>query len=176
MLPRLGELSPEVLRRGVARLRGEAVAEPDALPPQPVFPRPPTMCVACPHLGIYYTLSQLRNIIISGDIGCYTLGAGHPWNALDTCISMGASMGMALGLDKGRSDAAETRWVTSNNVRFFAFADTEMSMQQDHTRNSSGSYSVVGRASGDKTTGSRRLSQGMPISVIHGKSAPSSLR
>ncbi|WP_374244386.1 thiamine pyrophosphate-dependent enzyme [Zoogloea sp.] len=105
VLPRLGELSPEVLRRGVARLRGEALPEADALPAQPVFPRPPTMCVACPHLGIYYTLSQLKNLIVSGDIGCYTLGAGHPWNALDTCISMGASMGMALGMDKGRGEA-----------------------------------------------------------------------
>jgi indolepyruvate ferredoxin oxidoreductase alpha subunit len=63
------------------------------------------MCVACPHLGIYYTLAQLRNLTISGDIGCYTLGAGHPWNALDTCISMGASMGVALGMDKGRGPA-----------------------------------------------------------------------
>jgi indolepyruvate ferredoxin oxidoreductase alpha subunit len=63
------------------------------------------MCVACPHLGVYYTLAQLKNITISGDIGCYTLGAGHPWNALDTTISMGASMGIALGLDKGRAEA-----------------------------------------------------------------------
>ena len=63
------------------------------------------MCVACPHLGIYYTLAQLRNLTISGDIGCYTLGAGQPWNALDTCISMGASMGVALGMDKGRGEA-----------------------------------------------------------------------
>jgi indolepyruvate ferredoxin oxidoreductase alpha subunit len=63
------------------------------------------MCVACPHLGVYYTLSQVRNLIISGDIGCYTLGAGHPWKAMDTCVSMGASMGMALGMDKGRGEA-----------------------------------------------------------------------
>lgn len=63
------------------------------------------MCVACPHLGVYYTLSQLRNVTIAGDIGCYTLGAGHPWHALDSCISMGASMGVALGLDKGRGEA-----------------------------------------------------------------------
>ena len=62
------------------------------------------MCVACPHLGVYYTLAQIKNITISGDIGCYTLGAGHPWNALDTTISMGASMGIALGLDKGRGE------------------------------------------------------------------------
>ena len=113
LLPRLGELAPEVLRRGIARLRGDVVADAPALPAQQVFPRPPTMCVACPHLGIYYTLSQLRNIIISGDIGCYTLGAGHPWNALDTCISMGASMGMALGMDKGRGEADKNKKIVA---------------------------------------------------------------
>ena len=70
-----------------------------------LFPRPPTMCVACPHLGIYYCLSKIKKTSISGDIGCYTLGAGHPWNALDTTICMGASMGVALGMDKGRVEA-----------------------------------------------------------------------
>lgn len=102
VLPRIGELAPDVLEPAVRRLRGEVVPAPEHVPAQQVFPRPPTMCVACPHLGVYYTLSQMRNVIISGDIGCYTLGAGHPWNALDTCISMGASMGTALGMDKGR--------------------------------------------------------------------------
>jgi indolepyruvate ferredoxin oxidoreductase alpha subunit len=101
ILPRQGELAPNVLKPAIAKLLGEPVPEGIAAPAQ-VFPRPPTMCVACPHLGVYYTLAQIKNITISGDIGCYTLGAGHPWNALDTTISMGASMGIALGLDKGR--------------------------------------------------------------------------
>lgn len=104
ILPVIGELSPAVLRPAIAGLLGET-PEPSAQPGCHVFPRPPTLCVACPHLGIYYTLAQVRNLIIAGDIGCYSLGAGHPWNALDTCISMGASMGVALGLDKGRSEA-----------------------------------------------------------------------
>ncbi|MDK9726131.1 MAG: thiamine pyrophosphate-dependent enzyme [Sterolibacteriaceae bacterium MAG5] len=104
ILPRQGELAPNVLKPAVAGLLGEPVPE-NLTPVAKVFPRPPTMCVACPHLGVYYTLAQLKNITISGDIGCYTLGAGHPWNALDTTISMGASMGIALGLDKGRSEA-----------------------------------------------------------------------
>jgi indolepyruvate ferredoxin oxidoreductase alpha subunit len=111
ILPRQGELAPNVLKPAIAKLLGEP--EPEGLKPlgratpvpASVFPRPPTMCVACPHLGVYYTLSQLKNITIAGDIGCYTLGAGHPWNALDTTISMGASMGIAMGLDKGRADA-----------------------------------------------------------------------
>lgn len=104
ILPRQGELSPNVLKPAIAKLLGEPVPE-NLAKPAPVFPRPPTMCVACPHLGVYYTLAQIKNITISGDIGCYTLGAGHPWNALDTTISMGASMGIALGLDKGRGEA-----------------------------------------------------------------------
>ncbi|MBS1191898.1 MAG: 4Fe-4S dicluster protein [Rhodocyclaceae bacterium] len=105
ILPRSGELSPQILKPAIARLLGEPVPETTVAPPMQVFPRPPTMCVACPHLGVYYTLSQVKNLTIAGDIGCYTLGAGHPWNALDTCISMGASMGVALGLDKGRGEA-----------------------------------------------------------------------
>jgi len=104
ILPRQGELAPQILKPAIAKLLGEPVPA-DLVPASKVFPRPPTMCVACPHLGVYYTLSQLKNITISGDIGCYTLGAGHPWNALDTTISMGASMGIAMGLDKGRSEA-----------------------------------------------------------------------
>ena len=120
ILPRIGELAPQVLRPAIGPLIGEAPADkptptqsranvPEVkVPPPPpgssLFPRPPTMCVACPHLGIYYCLSKIRNKSISGDIGCYTLGAGHPWNALDTTICMGASMGVALGLDKGRTD------------------------------------------------------------------------
>ncbi|HMW16911.1 MAG TPA: thiamine pyrophosphate-dependent enzyme [Accumulibacter sp.] len=113
ILPVSGELSPQVLKPAIARLRGEPSPESAVAAPMKVFPRPPTMCVACPHLGVYYTLSRLRNVTISGDIGCYTLGYGHPWNALDAVISMGASMGMALGLDKGRSDAEKDKKVVA---------------------------------------------------------------
>ncbi|HQU78696.1 MAG TPA: thiamine pyrophosphate-dependent enzyme [Azonexus sp.] len=117
ILPLQGELSPNVLKPAIARLLGESVPEngPNgrSTAAMPVFPRPPTMCVACPHLGVYYTLSQVRNLTISGDIGCYTLGAGHPWNALDTCVSMGASMGMALGLDKGRGETDKDKRIVA---------------------------------------------------------------
>jgi len=72
ILPLSGELSPQVLKPAIARLLGEPEPPAAPTPALPVFPRPPTMCVACPHLGVYYTLSQLRNVTISGDIGCYT--------------------------------------------------------------------------------------------------------
>ena len=110
-LPRTGELAPEVVKPAVERLlRKEAAPAPEsaqALPP--LFPRPPTLCASCPHMGVYYTLSQLKNLTISGDIGCYTLGAGHPWNSLDSTICMGASMGIALGMDKGRGEADKNK-------------------------------------------------------------------
>ena len=113
ILPRSGELSPNVLKPVVARLLGEPLPEVAKVTPMAVFPRPPTMCAACPHLGVYYTLAQLRNVTISGDIGCYTLGFGQPWNALDACISMGASMGMALGLDKGRAESEQDKKIVA---------------------------------------------------------------
>jgi len=113
LLPSAGEMPPIILKKHLAalfpELRDAAESAAPLAAPLPVFPRPPTMCVACPHLGVYYTLSQLRNVIITGDIGCYTLGAGHPWNALDTTICMGASMGMALGMDKGRGPDDEKK-------------------------------------------------------------------
>ena len=103
VLPRIGELAPQVLLPAVDRLLGKAPPPAEApATPLKLFPRPPTLCASCPHMGIYYTLSQIRNIIVTGDIGCYTLGAGYPWNALDTTICMGATMGVALGIDKGR--------------------------------------------------------------------------
>jgi indolepyruvate ferredoxin oxidoreductase alpha subunit len=113
-LPAAGELPPNVLRQSLASLlpEGAARASP-ARAALPVFPRPPTLCVACPHLGVYYTLSQLKNVNIAGDIGCYTLGAGQPWNALDTTICMGASMGMALGMDKGRGAEDEKKKIVA---------------------------------------------------------------
>jgi indolepyruvate ferredoxin oxidoreductase alpha subunit len=109
-LPRTGELAPEVVKPAVERLlRKETAPAPEAVQGMlanapPLFPRPPTLCASCPHMGIYYTLSQLKNLTIAGDIGCYTLGAGHPWNSLDSTICMGASMGVALGMDKGRGE------------------------------------------------------------------------
>ena len=106
VLPKLGELAPQVLKPAIESLLGGLPTQ-RAMPASAaqVFPRPPTLCASCPHMGIYYTLSQLKNIIVSGDIGCYTLGAGHPWNALDTTISMGASISVAHGMDKGRGPA-----------------------------------------------------------------------
>ncbi len=61
--------------------------------------RPPVMCAGCPHKGLFMALSRLH-LTVAGDIGCYTLGALAPTNAMDSCLCMGASIGMAHGLDQ----------------------------------------------------------------------------
>ena len=61
--------------------------------------RPPVMCPGCPHRGVFYVLSNMK-VRVSGDIGCYTLGAMAPYNGVDTCVCMGASVSMAHGAQK----------------------------------------------------------------------------
>ncbi|HOR98111.1 MAG TPA: indolepyruvate ferredoxin oxidoreductase subunit alpha [Kiritimatiellia bacterium] len=61
--------------------------------------RPPVLCAGCSHRGVFYTLAKL-GATVTGDIGCYTLGAFPPLNAMDTTICMGASVGNAYGMEK----------------------------------------------------------------------------
>lgn len=61
--------------------------------------RPPVMCPGCPHRGMFYVLKKL-GLTVCGDIGCYTLGALAPLQSIDFCVCMGASIGMAHGIEK----------------------------------------------------------------------------
>ena len=74
-----------------------AAAAAAELPPLPA--RPPVLCAGCSHRGVFYTLSKL-NATVSGDIGCYTLGCAPPLSAMETTICMGASIGVAFGMEK----------------------------------------------------------------------------
>jgi indolepyruvate ferredoxin oxidoreductase alpha subunit len=65
--------------------------------------RPPVLCPGCPHRGVFYTLSKLK-LRVSGDIGCYTLGAVAPLNAIDTVYCMGASISSLHGTVKVRGE------------------------------------------------------------------------
>ena len=108
VLPAQGEIGVAALERAVALLLG---GEPTDAPTQParVFPRPPTLCAGCPYMGVYFWLGQLKDAVICGDIGCYTLGCGEPWNAMDSIISMGASLGVAHGMAKAFAGDAKAK-------------------------------------------------------------------
>ena len=67
-------------------------------------PRPPVLCPGCPHRGIFYAVSKL-GLRVMGDIGCYTLAALPPLSAMDACLCMGASIGMASGAERAQGKA-----------------------------------------------------------------------
>ena len=70
-------------------------------PAQETLNRPPLMCAGCPHRGPYSVLAKLK-MHVTGDIGCYTLGALPPLSAVDTVLCMGASIGMSQGFARAR--------------------------------------------------------------------------
>ena len=76
----------------------------------PVPNRPPMMCAGCPHRGMFYTLAK-NKITVHGDIGCYTLGAVPPLNALHTTLCMGASISGLHGFNAARGEATEGKSV-----------------------------------------------------------------
>ncbi|HDM43166.1 MAG TPA: indolepyruvate ferredoxin oxidoreductase subunit alpha [Firmicutes bacterium] len=100
-VPLYYELNPE---RVECALKGE----PDPVPemPEDAPLRPPVLCPGCPHANVFYHLHRMK-MIVTGDIGCYTLGALPPLNAMDTCVCMGASVTNAIGIEKalGRENA-----------------------------------------------------------------------
>ncbi len=93
----LGEYTPQMIKKAVL---GEDA--PDCCEIKEQIPmRPPVLCAGCPHRGTFYVLKKL-GLVVSGDIGCYTLGAVAPLASVDTTICMGASVSAAHGMAKVR--------------------------------------------------------------------------
>ncbi len=101
---RTGELTPDAACRALAQLLGIELAPRDV--PEITIPaRPPSLCPGCPHIDTYNALNEAllgrEPSVVFSDIGCYTLGALEPHAAIDTCVEMGASIGMAKGAAQG---------------------------------------------------------------------------
>jgi indolepyruvate ferredoxin oxidoreductase alpha subunit len=101
VVPGVGELSPTVLRAARAAYEGRPAVP---VPPRPetrdLPMRPPVLCPSCPHRGIFYALTQF-DVVVTGDIGCYSLGVFPPLNRIDTILCMGAGISMTQGFEKG---------------------------------------------------------------------------
>ncbi len=93
----LGEYNTAMIKKAVLGEEAPACAELK----EEVPARPPVMCAGCPHRGTFYVLKKL-GLVVSGDIGCYTLGAVAPLASVDTTICMGASVSAAMGMAKAR--------------------------------------------------------------------------
>ena len=104
-IPNIGELSPDVLAKK------ESVKEPQversATCGLPTLPsRPPVLCPGCSHRGMFYALGQL-DVVVAGDIGCYSLGTFPPLSRMDTLLCMGAGISLAHGIDKAERNNAK---------------------------------------------------------------------
>ncbi len=101
LLPICGEFSQGLIRAAFGMENPESAALEETLPA-----RPPVMCAGCPHRGVFYTLKKL-GCMVYGDIGCYTLGAVAPLNAMDLNVCMGASCSGLHGFNKAMGEAGE---------------------------------------------------------------------
>ncbi len=99
----IGEYSQSYLKEKILGEKSESLDFGEKIPV-----RPPVMCAGCPHRGIFYILKKL-GCIVSGDIGCYTLGASAPLQAMDTTVCMGASVSGLHGMNKAAPESENKR-------------------------------------------------------------------
>jgi len=105
ILPRYYEYSTMQVAEAIGKLVGKDVKINSIDVSEYMVPRPPVLCPGCPHRASFYALKKaVPDGIYPSDIGCYTLGALPPLSAVDTCICMGGSIGIACGLSKALKD------------------------------------------------------------------------
>ncbi|HLF82567.1 MAG TPA: thiamine pyrophosphate-dependent enzyme [Blastocatellia bacterium] len=96
-VPAQGELTPDNVRKALGLDERKGVELAGLTLPA----RPPQLCAGCPHSDTYHALKQavapFEPALVTSDIGCYTLGALAPYSAIQSCVCMGASIGMAKG-------------------------------------------------------------------------------
>lgn len=105
LLPLEGEFSQNFLAERLGRPAPEGLELEEAMPV-----RPPVMCAGCPHRGLFYTLAKNKCVVL-GDIGCYTLGAAAPLNAMEMNACMGASISSIHGFNKALGEESEKHTV-----------------------------------------------------------------
>lgn len=93
LFPYMGEMTSDVIRKALYGKSLDSIEYDKSK----VVPRPPSLCAGCPHRGFFYEIGKRKDAVISGDIGCYTLGFAPPYNAMDFAVCMGASLSMAHG-------------------------------------------------------------------------------
>ncbi|MCR4960152.1 MAG: indolepyruvate ferredoxin oxidoreductase subunit alpha [Lachnospiraceae bacterium] len=135
ILPITGEFSQNMVAKALGKEVPAGVVLDEPLPV-----RPPAMCSGCPHRGMFYTLSK-NKVNVLGDIGCYTLGAGAPLNAVDTTLCMGASLSSIHGFNK--MGGADTEHKTVAVIGDSTFMHSGMTGLANIAYNQSNSVSII---------------------------------
>ena len=117
-LPWVDELTPETIRRAFfPEIKEQGSYAIDAEVP----PRPPVLCAGCTHRGFFYEVKKYKDIVVTGDIGCYTLGIVPPLSVTDSVICMGASISAGVGFSKAveRAGRKEKVFAAIGDSTFF---------------------------------------------------------
>jgi indolepyruvate ferredoxin oxidoreductase alpha subunit len=183
VFPKMGEMTPDVIRKSLGQPALEAIDFKDL-----TVPRPPAFCAGCPHRGFFYELGKLKNVVISGDIGCYALGFDEPYNATDFSICMGASISMGHGAQTifnklgaeaprvisvlgdstffhtGINSVIEVLYNKGNSIN--VILDNRVTAMTGHQENPGSGYTIQGEHIGEmaiepilKTLGAKRVRQ-----------------
>ncbi len=109
LFPLTGEMTPDVIRECITGTPAKTIE----FDRSKLIARAPSFCAGCPHRGLFYRLGKRKDIMISGDIGCYTLAAGKPYLAMDSTVCMGASISIGHGAQKAfNAEGVNRRVVT----------------------------------------------------------------
>jgi len=166
-ISRLGELNPNIIAKALLGTEPSVIAYDQSVIP----PRPPVLCAGCPHRGFFYELSKRKNVMITGDIGCYSLGGMEPLNAKDTTICMGASISMGHGAQKVFDRFGENRRVVAV-IGDSTFFHTGMNSLLQVVYNRSNTITcildnrITGMTGHQENPGTGFTLQGMPTKII----------
>ena len=122
---RSGENLPDLVQKYISGFMGWESASSDAVKTPELPVRPPVLCAGCPHRASFYAVKKAmkgKETIFAGDIGCYTLGNAMPLDMVDTCLCMGAGLGIAQGVGRVKPDTKCFAFVGDST--FFASAIT----------------------------------------------------
>lgn len=159
-VPPQGELVPELVEDIVLNAVG---IKPDEREAPKIQARRPSLCAGCPHRPAFYLIKNIFDeAVYTGDIGCYTLGINM--GAVDTCLCMGASIGMAGGLSRGPNAAQQSRVVATIGDSTFYHSGVAPLINAVHTRAQFVlvimDNSVTAMTGGQPTPGSDHLADG----------------
>lgn len=139
LFPPYGEMTPDVLRKAVFGETLETIAYDESK----VVSRPPTLCAGCPHRGFFYEVGKRKNVMIAGDIGCYTLGFAEPYNAMDFNMCMGASISAGHGAQQVFNMKTDNKMRVVSVIGDSTFFHTGVNSLLDVAYNGSNTITVI---------------------------------
>jgi indolepyruvate ferredoxin oxidoreductase alpha subunit len=166
-IPNIDELTPDIIAKVLLNEKRPLIDYDNTI----VANRPPTLCAGCPHRGFFYELAKLKNVMITGDIGCYGLGGAEPLNAKDCCICMGASISMGHGAQKVYNKFNENKRAIAT-IGDSTFFHTGINSLMHVVYNRSNTITcildnrITGMTGHQENPGSGFTLQGMPTKII----------